>query len=104
MNRMTKIRTKEEIETEIKKGEEFTARHLTSMFGDDNTKELILFKEIMNMFLSGKSMYDIEDFVKNIGGNQFYVDDPDDEDSRMHWENIADDYLNWLKGNEENVW
>lgn len=80
-------RTKEEIEAEIKKGEEFVKAHPYSMFGDDNRKNLYLFKRITKMFLGGKTLDEIEDII----------DDAYDDSDLTH----ALDCVEWLRGDLE---
>jgi hypothetical protein len=104
-----KLKTKEEIEAEIKLAEKFVKEHPESMFGDDNRQSVKMFKRIMEMVLSGKDVIEIENFVENIGYNiEFtgHLDRDEDEEEIMHIENEASDFLDWLKGksDEEHIY
>ena len=77
------MRTKEEIEAEIKKGEEFVKQHPFSMFGDDNKKGFDLFKRIVGLYQKGKTLDEIERLIEDAYGDEEY--------------SKAMDVLSWLR-------
>jgi len=85
------MRTKEEIEAEIKKGEKFIKEHPHSMFGDDNVAHFKRFKELVEMALNGKTVDEIENFVDNAH---------EDEHDMFSY-----DVVEWLRGDvNEDFW
>jgi len=84
------MRTKEEIEAEIKKGEEFVKQHPYSMFGDDNKAHLNFFKRIIDMFQKGKTLDEIESLIEDA-----YADEE---------QTFAFDVVDWLRGDNESFW
>jgi len=78
------MKTKEEIEAEIKKGEEFIKKYPRSAFGDDNIASFKLFKRIVEMYQKGKTLDEIEKLIE---------DAYDDEQQTQ-----AFDVVNWLRG------
>jgi hypothetical protein len=82
-------KTKEQVEEEIKRAEEFAKEHPTSMFGDNNVKKVERFKRICNAYLDGKNLDELAD------KNDENADDGligNEESSEI------DDYINWLRG------
>lgn len=83
-------RTKKEIDDVLKKGDDFVKAHPQSMFGDDNVQPFEEFKEIMRMAKEGTSAALLRAKIKK--------DYENEEDERMHLENMADDAVDWLEG------
>jgi hypothetical protein len=96
-----KPKTKEEIEAEIKRGEEFVEKHPYSMFGDNNVKHLNIFKRICRAYLSGKSLDILQDENdKNEDEEDMEYSEEEEEESIY-----IDDIINWLRGEmDENFW
>lgn len=84
------MRTKDEIEAEIKKGEEFVKQHPRSIFGTDNKTHLRLFKRIIEMFQDGKTLDEIEDLI-----SEAYEGDE---------QSTAFGVIDWLRGDAEEFW
>jgi predicted transcriptional regulator len=84
------MRTKKEIDAEVKKGEKFVKEHPYSMFGNDNAKQFKLFMRIIDMVREGKSLDAIEDLI-----NDAY------EDEEL---TFALDVVEWLRGNIEEIY
>jgi hypothetical protein len=59
------IRTQEEVDKEMKSGEEFVRDHPYSMFGTDNVRQFKIFKEVIKMCQSGTPRYKLDDFINN---------------------------------------
>lgn len=85
------MRTNAEIEAETKKGEAFAKKHPHSMFGDDNVARFKFFKKIIGMYQGGKTLDEIEDFIK----------DAYEDDVQVY----AFDIVDWLRGDiDEGFW
>lgn len=96
-----KPKTREEIEVEIKRAEEFAKEHPTSIFGDDNVRKVAHFKRICNAYLSGKSLGVLDAECQN-------EDFDDDDEEAMEKNSFENDIINWLRGEnvtgEEHFW
>ena len=85
------MRTKEEIEAQIKRGEAFIKAHPRSMFGTGNVAQFKLFKRIIGLFQKGKTLGEIGELIE---------DAYEDEE-----ETFAYDVVDWLRGNnDEDIW
>lgn len=90
-------KTKEQVEEEIKRAEEFAEEHPTSMFGDDNVHKVALFKRICNQYLNGSTIDQLRQDVWDDG------DDLDEGDEQGLEENtFEDDIVSWLAGENTN--
>jgi len=97
-------KTKEQVEEEIKRAEEFAKEHPTSMFGDDNVHKVAIFKRLYREYLNGRTIEQIRTEVWDDG------DDLDEDDEQGLEENtFEDDIVSWLAGentavDEEHFW
>ena len=82
-------KTKEQVEEEIKRAEEFAKEHPTSMFGDDNVHKVAIFKRLYREYLNGRTIEqirtevwddaeDLDDDDEDEEEDMFGADDPDD--------------------------
>jgi transcriptional regulator of heat shock response len=96
-----KPKTKEEIEVEIKRAEEFVKEHPTSIFGTDNVKHLRIFKRICNAYLSGKTLDALQEENDKDEDEEDMEYSEEEEEESMY----MDDIINWLRGEmDENFW
>lgn len=85
------MKTKEQIEAETKKGEEFVKVHPRSIFGTDNVAHLKLFKRIVGLFQNGKTLDEIETLI--------------DDAYEGEEQGTAFDVVDWLRGDsDEGFW
>lgn len=106
--KLPKVKTRKEVEDEIKRAEEFAKEHPCNMFGDDNVKKVATFKRICNAYLNGTSLDTLE--TEN---NEDANDIEDEEDSENYEgtgydeeeNNDIDGIISWLRGEEgEHYW
>jgi len=76
------VRTVEEIDEQLRRGEAFIKRHPESVFGDDNKKEFRITKDVLNAAKKGDSLVSIE----------LSIESYDDEDE--YW--TATTTVEWL--------
>lgn len=88
-------RTEQEIDEIIRKGQEFVKEHPQSMFGDDNVEPFEFFKILCQKAKKGYSASMLRREIE-----REYADE-EDEDERMHLENMAEDDVDWLAGESD---
>ena len=76
-----KLRSNEEIEAQIKKGEAFVEEHPYSMFGDNNKEGFKIFKKIVDLAREGKTYDEIEGYIDDFLEDEEYTN----ADSTLQW-------------------
>lgn len=101
VNRLSE-KTKEQVEAEIKRAEEFAKEHPTNMFGDNNIRKVNIFKRVCKEYLEGKDLFTLE--MENTNAGRDLEDDEDEEG--LEENSYIDDIINWLHGDldEEHFW
>jgi len=80
------VRTLEEIDETIRKGEEFSTKHPHSMFGDDNVATFELRRRILERAKNGASIRELENSIGLLGDEEYMN---------------ADITVQWLSGDED---
>ena len=65
------VRTEEEIDEQIRRGEGFVKRHPYSVFGDDNRRNLRIIKDVLDQEKKGIPLAIIEDSVEDLNDEDY---------------------------------
>ena len=85
----TIVRTAEEIDEQIRRGEIWTEKHPRSFFGDDNKAQFRVTRAVLELAKARKSFSEIEEQIEQLS----------DEDY-----SAANKALSWLSGDEEEIY